>query len=264
MKNPVTICVINYKTLELTKLCLRSIRKYTNYPYQVMVVDNDSQDESTQYLKSLKWIRLIERKKETSSGGYEHAAALDLGLRSCDTEFFMSLHSDTFVHRDNWLTDLMSYFTPQTACVGSDKVDMAPQWQIWLKKTTDFRTFKRILLKTPDPLGVYRYYNRTVCSIYRKDVLDKEGLTFMMGREQGLTAGKKLYFELVDRGYNTVELADPVMKKYVWHLAHATQVVNSDEFKLRDKTIRKTSGLIKNILNCPQVQDILADKELDK
>ena len=56
-----TICIINYKTELLTKLCLRSIRKFTRTPYQVIVVDNNSCDESLTYLRQVKWIHLIER-----------------------------------------------------------------------------------------------------------------------------------------------------------------------------------------------------------
>ena len=60
----VTILIPNYKTLMLTKLCLRLIRKHTEKSMiHVIVIDNDSNDESTEYLRSLKWIELIERKK---------------------------------------------------------------------------------------------------------------------------------------------------------------------------------------------------------
>lgn len=59
----VTICVVHYRTPELIRLCLRSIRKYTPKPYEMVVVGNDSQDESLEYLRSLGWIRLIERKE---------------------------------------------------------------------------------------------------------------------------------------------------------------------------------------------------------
>ncbi len=129
-----TICVVNYKTLDLTRLCLRSIRKFTRPPYEVIVVDNDSQDASTEYLRSLKWIRLLERKDKTndSSGGYAHAAALDMVLRQTQTEFFVAMHSDTFVHRDNWLSELLALFQsdPQVACVGAGKVELTPGWQV--------------------------------------------------------------------------------------------------------------------------------------
>ena len=267
-KGVATICVVNYKTLNLMRLCLRSIRKYTNYPHKVLVIDNDSQDESTEYLKSLDWVEFIERKDKIndSSGGYAHAAALDMGLEHCDTEFFMAMHSDTFVHTNHWLANLMEHFNndPQTACVGGGKCELTAPWREFLKKMTDFRTFKRKLLRTPDPIGKHRYYNRTVCNIYRTDILKKENLSFLMDREKGLTVGKKLYFELVDRGYKTVEQSDCVMKKYLWHLAHATQVVNADEYNLRNRTLRKTRQLQEKIMNFEQVQHIISDETLDK
>src|SRR5664279_402945 len=96
-----TICIVNYKTEELTRLCLRSIRKFTkDRPYNVIVVDNDSGDSSLEYLRSLSWINLIERPGQVvKSGSWAHGTALDLGLDNTDTEYFMAMHSDTFVHK---------------------------------------------------------------------------------------------------------------------------------------------------------------------
>jgi GT2 family glycosyltransferase len=212
VKGKATICIVNYKTLDFTRLCLRSIRKFTRYPYEVIVVDNDSRDESLEYLQSLDWIRLIERPTQADEpgGGYAHAAAPDLGLESCRTEFFVSMHSDTFVRKDGWLNELIRYFgdDERIACVGSGKVELTPAWRVLLRKAGDLKTFKRKLLRKPDPLGEFRYYNRTICCLYRTDILRREQLSFLMGRNQGLTGGKKLYFELVDRGYKTVLLTN--------------------------------------------------------
>jgi glycosyltransferase involved in cell wall biosynthesis len=266
-KANVTICIINYKTPVFIKLCLRSIRKFTTYPYEVLVIDNNSRDESLDYLKSLKWIRLIERNTEKDpGGGYSHAAALDLGLESCNTEFFISMHSDTFVHKAGWLTELIGRFNSdeKTACVGSGKVELTPKWRNLIKKTTDFRTFKRKLLKEPDPIGKHRYYNRTICCLYRTDVLHREKLSFLADRDKGLTSGKKLYFDLVDRGYRTVELAPSAMSRYIYHLAHATQVVNPAEFKLRGRTIRKCNQLTRKIMSSETIKSILDDEFLDE
>ena len=267
IKGKTTICIVNYKTLDFTRLCLRSIRKFTNAPYEVIVVDNDSQDESLGYLKGLDWIRLIERRPgaDEPRGGFAHAAGLDLGLENCNTEFFVSMHSDTFVKKADWLGDLIGYFNhdERVACVGSGKIELTPKWRTLLKKATDLRTFKRKLLREPDPVGKYRYYNRTICSVYRTDILRRERLSFLMDREKGLTGGKKLYFELVDRGYKNAELRPAVMGKYVVHLAHATQVVNPSEFRLRKKTVKKCNRLVGQILSSQVVQDILTDDRLD-
>jgi GT2 family glycosyltransferase len=184
-KGKATICVVNYKTLDLTRLCLRSIRKHTDYPHQVIVIDNGSADESLEYLTRLKWIHLIERSsKDDPSGGYSHAAALDLGLENCRTEFFVSMHSDTVVMRGGWLGEMISHFgaNNRIACVGSGKLELEAAWRTWLKSIGDLRSLKRRLLKTPDPHGKHRYYNRTICCLYRTEVLRREGLSFMMGR----------------------------------------------------------------------------------
>jgi glycosyltransferase involved in cell wall biosynthesis len=268
VKGKATICIVNYKTLDFTRLCLRSIRRFTKYPYEVIVVDNDSQDESLEYLKSLNWIRLIERRSgaDEPGGGYAHAAGLDLGLENCNTEFFVSMHSDTFVRQDNWLRDLINYFgnDENIACVGSGKIELIPKWRILLKKATDLRTFKRKVLREPDPVGKFRYYNRTICCLYRTDILRREQLSFLMDRDKGLTGGKKLYFELVDRGYKTVELPPSVMGQFVYHLAHATQVVNPQEFTLQKRTTKKCNRLVDKIMASKAVHSILTDDSLDQ
>jgi glycosyltransferase involved in cell wall biosynthesis len=266
VRGKATICVVNYKTLDFTKLCLRSIRKFTKYPYEVIVVDNNSQDESVEYLRSLGWIRLIERRDGEARGGFAHGVSLNFGLENCNTEFFASMHSDTFVKRDEWLSELIRYFAndENVACVGSGKIEPGPKWRILVKRATDLRTFKRKLLKEPDPLGKHRYYNRTICCLYRTDILHRENLTFLMDRDKGLTSGKKLYFELVDRGYKTVELPAAVMGQCVIHLAHATQAINPKEFTLRKKTIRKYNRIVSRLLSSEAVQNILADDSLDQ
>lgn len=267
IKGKATIAIINYKTPKCIQLCLRSIRRFTRYPYEVIVVDNNSHDESLAYLKRLRWIALIERRPAAGeSGGQGHTAGLDLALEHCDTEFFVSMHSDTFVRKDNWLTELIGHFAddPSLACVGSDKLEMIPRWRRWLKQAGDIRTFKRKLLREPDPLGRYRYYNRTICCIYRTDVLKRERLSFGMDQDKGLTGGKKLYFELVDRGYRTVELPPSAMMSCVVHLAHATQALNPNEFKLRNKTKQKCYRLTDKILSMPPFCEILTDSSLDE
>ncbi len=263
--NKATICVVNYRTLDFTRLCLRSIRKCTQPPYEVVVVDNDSRDESLDYLKSLSWIRLLQRKNaDDASGGSAHGAALDLALSECRTEFFVSLHSDSFIRGPGWLPDLLGYFGPRTACVGSGKLELRPLWQQRLHNAFDFQTHLRRWLRTPDPMGKYRYYNRTICCLYRTDILRRENLSFLLNRNHGLTVGKQLYFELVDRGYPTVELPPSILAHYVVHLGHATppRVVN-DQTK-QQRTESKIQWRIDRVMNEPWVKELLRDDSLDR
>ena len=56
----VTILIPHFQTLELIRLCLRSIRMMTGGEYRVVVLDNGSQDASLDYLRSVPWIELVE------------------------------------------------------------------------------------------------------------------------------------------------------------------------------------------------------------
>src|SRR3989338_1255892 len=134
----VTILIPNYKTLELTQLCLRLIRKFTDpLLAKVMVIDNDSQDESLVYLKSLPWIELIERPKVPGEEVHvAHSKALDLALESVDTPYVLSIHTDTLVKRADWLTFLLQPFkeNKKLVGVGSWKLEQRPWWHMAFKK----------------------------------------------------------------------------------------------------------------------------------
>ena len=54
------------------------------------------------------------------------------------------MHSDTFVRKENWLADLISYFgnDENIVCVGSGKIELTPTWRIVLKKATDLKTLR--------------------------------------------------------------------------------------------------------------------------
>jgi len=265
-KGKASICVVNYRTLEFTRLCLRSIRRFTNYPHEIIVVDNDSRDESLDYLRSLKWIRLIERRDGNPKlGGYSHAAALDLALENCTGEFFVAMHSDTFICRDNWLGMMLNYFDAEgnVACVGTGKLEVKSAWLVLLKKVTDVKKWLRFL-KGSDSRQKLRHYNRPICTAYRTEVLQKEHLSFLADRDKGMQVGQKLYFDLVDSGYRTVRLRPQKMMKYVVHLAHATQFINPQQFSLRSHTRKKCSSQLEKIMSSELTQQILNDASLDK
>ncbi len=259
----VTICIVNYKTEELTRLCLRSIRKFTRFPYEVIVVDNNSEDGSLDYLRSLKWIKLIERPgAEGKSGSWSHGTALDLGLEACTTEYFMAMHSDTFVHKDGWLTELTAIMEndPEITCTCGGKLDLKPRWKVLLKKYTDVQAWLRGDAKNPK----LRFYIRTICSLYRTHILMKENLRFAMNVEDGFTCGKRLYYELLKREYKTKPLPSYKMAEYIHHLAHATMVLNPQDFSVNRKTKRKYGRLLKKIMSTPIFQDVMRDESLDQ
>ena len=50
--NNTSIIILSYNTYKLTKFCIESIRKYKPAgSYEIIVIDNASQDESVEWLK---------------------------------------------------------------------------------------------------------------------------------------------------------------------------------------------------------------------
>ena len=216
-----TIIIPNYKTPLLTRLCLRSLRKYTDSKRaKVIVVDNDSADESLEYLKSLKWITLIERKTVGESGPQMHARALDDALALVDTDFFAVMHTDTIVLREDWLDFLLGEFTdaPKLAGVGSWKLERVSRAKIVGQKIEDF--FRELFTRRRH--APEERYLRSHCAVYRTEPVKK----LTRGFDDGETAGKSLHRMLVAAGFEMRFLESATLGRYVAHLNHATMILN--------------------------------------
>ena len=212
----VTIVIPHYQTHDIIRLCLRSIRKFTPQFYKVIVVDNDSKDESLEYLKSVKWLHLIQRKEVVKRGSWAHGSALDIGLTDTQTEFFLALHSDVMIKDSSWLSKLLTPFqkNPALACVGTGKLEDVPATHRVFKKMGDIkgllRFLKTNLLHNPDQF--LPEYIRTTCAVYRTEILKKEKLSSLPREEQKMTSGQALYYELVQRIPNPLSSSGRIKK----------------------------------------------------
>ena len=268
MDNPlVTILIPNYRTLKLTKLCLRLLKKHTDLSkINVIVIDNDSQDESVEYLRTLDWITLIERKpEEDDTPPLSHCRALDMGLSQVTTPYFLSIHTDTFVTDPQWLDVLLKEIekSPAVGGVGSWKLESKPAWKRFLKTLESYwqRFYFKLIGKQHKIAGAGKnyYFLRSHCALYRKDLFDDFGLTFSEGNE---CAGKLVHKALVDKGYQMVFLESEYLSKYMDHLNHATLILNP-ELGSKKKTIDKGLKRIKWKLASLNAEKILADDSLD-
>ena len=95
-----SIALVNYKTPEVTAICLDLLKKAIDVSkVPVYVVDNDSNDESLARLKLLDWIHLIERKASAPEVGFmAHGRALDLALEQIKTDYLLIMHTDTLIY----------------------------------------------------------------------------------------------------------------------------------------------------------------------
>ena len=288
MTEPIlTILVPNYRTLKLTKLCLRLLRKYTD-PSQVrvLVIDNDSGDESLDYLRELSWIDLIERKAEPDdTPALSHSRALDMALERVTTPYVLSIHTDTLFKRPDAIDMLLSEMRkdPAIAGVGSWKLEPPPSFIKRLGKALEYswrgplyrlRGDKRKAeeVERQRNSGYYSlfgrgastleskdyYYLRSHCALYRMDLIRKYGLTFSPD-----TAGKVMHRTLVERGHRMIFLSSEYLVEYISHINHATMMLHP-QLGSRRKNVVKGTRRIKRELEKIGADAILAEDALDR
>ena len=252
-----TVIIPNYKTPVLTKLCLRSLRKHTDLnKARIVVIDNDSADASLDYLRSLPWITLVERKTGEESGPEMHARALDEALKLVDTPFFAVMHTDTIVGSDKWLDYLLAAFDgdPKLAGVGSWKLEKSSKLKYCGQRLEDL--VRRIFLHRRH--APEERYLRSHCAVYRTELVRR----FTNGFYDGETAGRSLHRMLVAAGYGMRFLESFELGAYIRHLNHATMILNpsGDGRTSRASSRRKLADKMDDAA----FMAILADDTLDQ
>jgi len=114
MNKLVSIIIVNYNGKHLLKECLTSVFSidYPKDKYEVIVVDNDSQDDSVNYIKkNFPKVKIIESIKNLGFTGGNN-----LGIKRAKGEYYVFLNSDTRVD-ENWLKELV--ITAQDKNVGA-------------------------------------------------------------------------------------------------------------------------------------------------
>lgn len=268
IKKPlVTILIPNYKTLELTTLCLRLIRKFTDQnKIEVIVIDNDSRDASLDYLRRLAWIKLIERSAIPDEGSISaHSRALDRGLQEVRTPYVLSIHTDTLIRHPHWLEFLIGEIEkrPTIAGVGSWKLESKPLWKQALKSVerNAQRAFYHLTGQQNEMEGSGNnyYYLRSHCALYRMDLIHKLNLHFS---DEDRVAGKAMHKRLIDAGYEMIFLPSGILGNYLDHINHATSILNP-ELSLRMRSVSKGMQRIQQTMSRMNDEGILFDKSLD-
>ncbi|MFS0919251.1 glycosyltransferase [Brevibacillus sp. 179-C 1.1 NHS] len=98
-----SIVILTHNHLEVTKLCIESIRKYTNIQsYELIVVDNASTDGTTQWLAEQQDILSIFNPKNEG-----FPAGCNQGMRIATGDNIMLLNNDVVV-TEGWLDNLLT------------------------------------------------------------------------------------------------------------------------------------------------------------
>ncbi len=104
-KKPVSIIILTWNALEYTKKCVNSIQNHTNYPHDIVFVDNASTDGTVEYLRKL----IKERPNYKLIENHENkgfAVGNNQGVAIATGEYVMLLNNDVLVS-DGWLESLV-------------------------------------------------------------------------------------------------------------------------------------------------------------
>ena len=111
----VSIIIVSYNCVDVLKVCISSIFENTTYPYEIVVVDNNSMDGTIEYLKTLCDKKFVSSIFNDTNGGFSVAA--NKGIRKSSGEYIVLLNPDTIVTKD-WTSRFIFHFCNTTGAVG--------------------------------------------------------------------------------------------------------------------------------------------------
>lgn len=110
MQEYVDIIIVNYNTCKFLQDCVKSLEQHTDYPYRLLIIDNNSKDGSREYLKSLQkqGVQVVYNEENTGC-----AKAWNQGIKLSSGKYLLFLNPDTLLS-PGWLTHMV-------ACAESDE-----------------------------------------------------------------------------------------------------------------------------------------------
>lgn len=176
----VSIIVVNYNGRDFLPDFFASLSRQTEKNFEVILVDNNSQDDSIRYMReNLPHIKIIENK---DNSGY--AEGNNIGLRQATGEYILIMNNDTIL-KDDLIETLLHAFTelPNAGVVQpmvrlmSDKEKLDACGSFWTN--TGFNYHVGIYKSADLPLynkSFSVYSVKGMCMLIPRKVIDEVGL----------------------------------------------------------------------------------------
>lgn len=237
------------------------------------MVDNGSKDKSLDYLRGLRWIKLIERGEQTPAFWVNaFVTALDVGFANSKGKYYGIMHTDTIVKRPDWLERMLlpMQTEPSCAAVGAWKLELKSPLYEFMKKITNTKKAKlwfcRIFLGDPGARQLQRELcPRDYCTIYRSEPIRRLGLHFDSGgRFAGYTAAEQMYYQLKENDYRAEVIDTAEMMCYMVHLGHATAGLRPKDRHLHHRRAqKKAEAKLRHLFDSDLARGLFDDKTLD-
>lgn len=227
-----SIAIVNYKTMELTRACLDFLKKHLDAGLNavVWVVDNNSQDESTTYLRSLEWINLIERAAPSSveKGFIAHGNGLDAILEKINTDYLFLMHTDTFVHDPSVFDHMLRimHSKQNVAAIGcleqQHRGFVRSTWRLVSRflKMNSRKIGLRLGINSRQPKSLSEQHIKSFFACWDVRILRQFGYTFLMDDRN---PGYELQDRLKEKGYSIETIGSGELFQYLDHIKAGTK-----------------------------------------
>jgi len=264
----VSICIPHWQVRKYMSLCLRSIRKHSrDENIEVIVVDNGSKDGSLDYLRSLDWIRLIERPEEVHTNWPLNVfTAWDRGLQEARGRYYLTMHSDVFIREDGWLAPFLREIEQRKniAASGAWKLELEHPLYLWQKRVVGYCTnqVKSLLGRKKRVSWKQAHYPRDYCAMYESEVIRKHGLTFCPVNGCG-GGGYSIAKQLWDHGYEMGMIPVRELAKKVFHVAHGTAALVPEKSLNHRRAQKKVENKVGDLFAQDWILALESDDSLD-
>jgi glycosyltransferase involved in cell wall biosynthesis len=224
-----SLLLVNYKTADMTRMCMELLRDYVKAQrIAVWVVDNDSADASLDYLRSLDWINLLERRAPNKEAGHiAHGKALDLALEKIETDYVFLLHTDTLIHDPEVFEMMMQTClkSPNIAAVGCveqlNRGLLRDTWRLTSRFCKHYVRRAKIHLgwRSKEPKPYRETHLKSFCTLWNARLIKSEGLHFCIDDR---VPGYTLQDRMTGLGYGIRLLSPRKIFRYLEHIQAGT------------------------------------------
>jgi len=214
----ISIIIVTYNSIADVEKCIASIQNSTNLSYELIVIDNNSNDGTRDLLRRLENKRHIKIILNNKNHGF--SAASNQGIVASSGDYIVLLNPDTIVTRD-WAMRMMLHFDEKTGAVGpvSNYVAGIQKIEFYLKENVNGIN----LVRLADKLYSWNK-NKSVetklligfCLMIRREIINKIGML-----DENLFLGSddlEYSLRLRANGYNLLVATDT----FVYHKGQAS------------------------------------------
>jgi len=198
-----------YNQLDYTRACIESIREHTGYEHRIIVVDDASGQETSDYLEGLSSSNKIVLLHNASNLGW--VKSVNKGIAYSKADYVCVMNNDTLVYPD-WLSEMVN------VAEKNNQIGIVnPVWELpknFRGRKEDY--FKNVIRRQQGKF-IETDWGRGFCFLIKRKVLEKIG-----GLDEGFSRG---YYDDWDFSLRAIQAGFTIVRAqgaFVWHYKNIT------------------------------------------